>query len=102
MKNPRQILLAALAGVILMPAVVLAAKGEAKKGGSRPDFATLDKDGDGVVSEAEYLAGAKGEGTEAQAKKRFAALDADHDGKVTKEEMSARRGGGKKKGKDSK
>lgn len=102
MKNIRQILLAALAGVILVPAAVFAAKGDGKKGGARPDFATLDKDGDGVVTEVEFLAGAKGEGTEAQSKKRFATLDADHDGKLTKEEMSARRSGEKKKRKESK
>jgi len=50
------------------------------KGGKH--FAKMDIDGNGVVSEAEFLE---------HSKKRFAKLDANSDGGVTQEEMKAAR-----------
>jgi Ca2+-binding EF-hand superfamily protein len=54
-------------------------------------FKKADKDGDGSVSEAEFLG--KSEGDAATKKKEaFKKLDKDSDGKLTLEEFKARRG----------
>ncbi|MEE4117695.1 MAG: calcium-binding protein [Paracoccaceae bacterium] len=50
--------------------------------GDRPDFATLDADGDGRITEAEMAAR-----RDAVLAERFAAMDADGDGAVTLQEM---------------
>ena len=63
------------------------------------NFASIDKDGDGSISESEYVAALDGRAKADAAKKRFATLDKDGDGKLTKEEHAAgSKGGGKKKG----
>ncbi|MFT6526479.1 MAG: Ca2+-binding EF-hand superfamily protein [Celeribacter sp.] len=55
-------------------------KGMGPRGGMMPDFATLDADGDGQVTQAEL---------DAQKAARFAEIDADGDGSVTAEELAA-------------
>lgn len=52
-------------------------------------FAKLDKNGDGVVTEAEYVEAMKDKLGEDGAKAHFAELDKDHDGKLTSEEFAA-------------
>ncbi len=86
MKTSTRLLVTALVSALIIPLSAEAAKGERKKNQNHEgDFAAMDKDGDGYVSQAEYLAAMKDQGTEEAAKKRFAALDKDHDGKLTKE-----------------
>jgi Ca2+-binding EF-hand superfamily protein len=91
MKLPNRILLLTLAAAIALPLTASAAKGDKKKTGDSPEttFATIDKDGDGVVTETEYV-GLMGKtlGQEA-AKTRFADLDKDKNGKLSKEEFAA-------------
>jgi Ca2+-binding EF-hand superfamily protein len=95
----RLILLAAVA--LSVPAVVFAAKGEAKPKAALPkvSFETADKDKDGSVTEAEYLAALGENADQKRAKARFAQLDTNHDGKLSKEEMES---GAKRKKKESK
>lgn len=91
MKLPTRILLLSLAAAIALPVAASAAKGDRKKKNDSPEttFATLDKDGDGVVTQSEYVAlMGKTLGEEA-AKTRFSELDKDHDGKLTKEEYAS-------------
>ena len=59
-------------------------------------FKTADANGDGKVSEEEFLAGKK---DAEKAKEQFKGLDKDGDGSLTLEEFSAA-GGGKKKKKE--
>lgn len=99
MKTTHRILISTLVAALALPLAVQAAKGDRKKGDTADAFAKADKDGDGVVTEAEFIAAASGKGDEAAAKKRFARMDKDHDGKLTKEEFSA--AAGKKKKKDA-
>src|SRR4051794_26261041 len=90
MKLPRRILIAALVAGISLPAVSYAAKAEKKKTDTpAATFATLDKDGDGTVTQAEYVAAMKEKLGEDGAKTRFAELDKNSDGKLTKEEFGA-------------
>jgi Ca2+-binding EF-hand superfamily protein len=95
----RLILLAAV--VLTAPLAVFAAKGEAKPKTALPkvSFETADKDKDGSVTEAEFLAAMGENADQKRAKARFAQLDANHDGKLSKEEMES---GAKKKKKESK
>jgi len=61
-----------------------------KKGyGKTPaeEFAALDKNGDGVVTLAEYVEAMKDKLGEDGAKKHFGELDKNHDGKLTKTEF---------------
>ena len=97
MKTTRRILISTLVAVLALPLAVQAAKGDRKKGDAADAFAKADKDGDGVVTEAEFIAAMGGKGGEDTAKKRFARMDKDHDGKLTKEEFSAAAGKKKKK-----
>ena len=55
-------------------------------------FAEIDTDGDGAVSESEYVAAAERRAAEAAAE-RFAALDVDGDGSLSQDVLSGRRGG---------
>ena len=56
---------------------------------SAGDFADIDTDANGTVSEAEFTAykTAEGDTTEAEAAEKFAMIDADYDGEVTEAEM---------------
>jgi Ca2+-binding EF-hand superfamily protein len=95
----RLILVASIA--IAAPVALFAAKGDAKTRTALPkvSFETADKDKDGSVTEAEYLAAMGENADQKRAKARFGQLDADHNGKLSKEEMEA---SGKKKKKESK
>lgn len=99
MKLPYRILIATLATAIALPAVSFAAKADRKK---KPDataaaFPGADKDNDGVVTEAEYIAAKKATLGEEAAKTQFGKLDKDANGKLSKEEFSAGEEAPKKK-----
>lgn len=76
MKNLSLIALAAAiaAGLFVTDAA------EARGGGERASFETLDTDGDGMITQAEL---------DAQREARFAALDTNGDGQVTLDEFTA-------------
>lgn len=96
MKLNHRLVAALLVTALAIPGVALAAKGEGKKGG-KPAFGTLDKNGDGSISEAEFVA-ARGKKTdEGAAKTQFGKLDKNGDGKVSQEEFDAPAGKGEKK-----
>ncbi len=92
MKLTHRLLVVTFAAAVALPAVVFAAKGDKKKNADpAATFATYDKDGDGSISEAEFLAAEKDKGTPEAAKARFAAMDKNNDGKIAKDEFT---GGG--------
>lgn len=93
----KRILIAATAALLSLPLVLNAADENKKKGGA---FAAADTNGDGKISEAEFVASVKGKMDDEAAKKRFAALDKDKDGSLSREEFAAA-GGGKKKKKEN-
>lgn len=95
----RLILLAAV--ILAAPLAVFAAKGESKSKTALPkvSFETADKDKDGSVTEAEFLAAMGENADQKRAKARFAQLDTNHDGKLSKEEMES---GAKRKKKENK
>lgn len=98
MKVSTRLLVTVLASALALPAVSFAAKGDAKKNGKAPaGFAAIDKDSDGNLTEAEFVAAMEGRGNDTAAKKRFSALDKDNNGKVSKDEFEAGRAGGEKK-----
>ncbi len=70
---------------VLLPAVAMAQGpgGPGKRGafGDRPSFETLDADGDGQITVAEF---------KALAQARFDAMDTDGNGVISEEEMTAR------------
>lgn len=68
-----------LAMALLSGLVMTASAVQAQDKRERPDFATLDADGDGAVTQAEL---------QAHAAARFAAIDADGSGAVTAEELA--------------
>ena len=78
MKNKTIIAVSALA--VLVAGV--AAPSLAKDGKGGKHFAKMDTDGNGTISQAEYLE---------RAKKQFAKIDADNNGELTKEELKAAR-----------
>lgn len=104
MKLPTRLLITALVSALALPIAAFAAKGEKKKKNDTPaaNFATMDKDSDGFVSEAEFIAATKGSGTEEAAKTKFSSLDKDQNGKLSRDEVAAAGKGkkGKKKKKD--
>jgi len=89
----KKFLLAATAALLSLPLALHAADENKKKGGG---FAAADTNGDGKVSQAEYVAAVKGKMDEAAAKAKFAELDKNKDGSLSPEEFSA--GAGEKKG----
>ncbi len=99
MKLPSRLLLAALATAIAIPATALAAKADRKNKKNDPaaTFASVDKDSDGSVNEAEYLAARKEKLGEEAAKTQFGKLDKDANGKLSKEEFAAGEEAPKKK-----
>ena len=76
MKNKTIVAVSALA--VLMAGVTAPSFAKDGKGGKH--FAKMDTDGNGTISQAEFLE---------RAKKRFAKMDADNNGEVTKEELKA-------------
>ena len=88
----KSVLTAALAASLSLP-LALHAADEAKKKGP---FVAADTNGDGKVSQTEYVAAMKGKLDEAAAKAKFADLDKNKDGSLSREEFNA--GGGEKKG----
>ena len=98
MKMPIRLILASLAAAIALPITASAAKADRKKKDSpETTFATIDKDGNGVVTPEEYV-GLMGKTLgETAAKARFDELDKDKNGKLTKEEFAASGSGEKKK-----
>jgi Ca2+-binding EF-hand superfamily protein len=104
MKLSNRFLLLTLAAAIALPVTASAAKGDRKKKNDTPEttFATLDKDGDGVVTEQEYV-GLMGKTLgESAAKTRFGDLDKDKNGKLSKEEYTSSGTEKKKRGKKNK
>jgi Ca2+-binding EF-hand superfamily protein len=87
----KQILIAATAVLLSLPLALNAADETKKKGA----FATADADGDGKVTQTEYVAAMKGKMDEAAAKAKFAELDKDKNGSLSAQEFNP--GGGKKK-----
>lgn len=74
------LLVGALGAGMLATAVAAHDMRGGARGGERPDFSTLDTDGNGQISAEEF---------EARGAVRFAALDTDGDGKLSAEELSA-------------
>ncbi len=69
-----------LMAVLLSGLVVAAGAASANERGERPDFATLDLNGDGALTLEEL---------QAQAEARFASIDTDSDGGLSAEELIA-------------
>lgn len=93
MKLTKRVLITTLVSAIALPLVGFAAKGERRKKDKDETpavaFATVDKDSDASVTQAEYIAALKEKLGEEAAKTRFTALDKDSNGKLTKEEYEA-------------
>jgi Ca2+-binding EF-hand superfamily protein len=90
MKSARLIPVALLAAVIALPFTAFAAKADRKKADdSHPAFAAVDKDNNGSVSQAEFVAALKEKLGEDGAKAKFTELDKDKDGKLSAEEYAA-------------
>lgn len=72
-------------------AAIAGAGAMAASAGEMAAFTDIDANGDGQVSEAEFVSfkTADGEYTEAEASEKFAKIDADYDGVVTEAEMTA-------------
>ncbi|MDP3068906.1 MAG: EF-hand domain-containing protein [Opitutaceae bacterium] len=88
MKPTHRILLAALVTAIALPASAFAAKADKKKTATPTEtFASVDKNGDGVITVEEFLATQKDKLGEEAAKTRFATLDKNKDGKLAKDEF---------------
>ncbi|WP_293898692.1 EF-hand domain-containing protein [Phenylobacterium sp.] len=72
--------------LIFAAAALAALAGAGVAAAQAPDPATIikawDKDGDGAVSKAEWIAAGR-------PAERFDAVDANHDGKITAEELAA-------------
>ena len=93
----KQIITAAVAVLLSLPLALNAADKAKKKGNP---FAAADTDGNGKVSQAEFVAAMKDKGDAAAVKARFAKMDKDSDGSLTQEEFNAgaaKKGGKKKK-----
>ena len=76
--------IAVIAALITLPLVASAAD-EKKAGG----FAALDKDKDGKVSKAEFMASPAAQKDSGKAESRFKALDTNNDGFLSQEEYAA-------------
>jgi len=88
----KRFLITATAVLLSLPLAVSAADANKKKG----PFVAADTDGDGKVSQAEYIASVKDKMDEAAAKAKFTELDKDKNGSLSREEFNA--GAGEKKG----
>jgi hypothetical protein len=86
----KSLVIAVCTASLLLPTFALAAKGDNKKNNDPAAvFASLDKDGNGSVSQAEYVEAMKEKLGEDGAKKHFAELDKNKDGSLTKDELGA-------------
>lgn len=89
MNLTHRLLVVTIATAVALPSAVFAAKADRKKNATpAATFATIDKDSDGVISEAEFLAAEKGKVSDEAAKSRFAAMDKNSDGKLAKDEFT--------------
>jgi Ca2+-binding EF-hand superfamily protein len=79
--------LVATLSIIGMPASAQAGDGE-KKAKAKEKFEELDRNGDGLISRREYVAGRQGVQA-VKAAKRFKAMDVDGDGSVSPSEFKA-------------
>ena len=86
-----------LAATTSLSSIARAAKPEKQPDKQAAAFAEMDKNGDGVVTQAEYVDAMKDKLGDDGAKAHFAELDKDHDGKLTKEEFGLKTA--KKRGK---
>jgi hypothetical protein len=90
MKSPVRWLVPCL---LALPFAAHAAKADKKEGMMEKTpaavFANLDQDGNGHLSQVEYVAAQKERIGEDGAKTRFAELDKNKDGKLTREEFGA-------------
>lgn len=77
------LLLAAVAALVSLPVESFAADVGRKKSA----FSKADTDGDGKVTQAEFVAAAKGKRGESKAADAFARLDKNKDGSLTTEEF---------------
>ena len=103
MKLRKIALFAALAAAFTLPFTAEAATGDRKKiQAASPAFSSVDKDGNGSVTQEEYVAAMKDSIGEETAKTQFASLDKDKDGKLSKEEFEAGAAGKKEKKKKNK
>jgi len=107
MKIPTRILVTALVASLAFPAAGFAAKADRKKkdknDAGAPAFSSLDKNNDGFVSQAEFLAAMKDKGgSEDALKSRFASMDKDSDSKLSKEEFETAGKGKKERRKKNK
>jgi Ca2+-binding EF-hand superfamily protein len=81
-------LVAALAFAVLSPAAVMAQEIKPKMDPEKV-FKRRDADGDGSISEDEFLAAAKEDKQKDMMKKRFGKIDANGDGKLSLDEFKA-------------
>ena len=81
-------LMAAVACAMLVPAAVMAQDAKPKMDPAKL-FKKRDTNGDGAVSEDEFLAAAKEDKQKEAMKKRFSKIDSNGDGKLSLEEFTA-------------
>jgi Ca2+-binding EF-hand superfamily protein len=93
---------AALAAAFSLPFTAEAAKGDKRKKGAAPAFSSIDKNGDGTITQEEYVAAMKDSIGEETAKTQFGSLDKNKDDKLSSEEYSAAAAGKKEKKKKNK
>jgi Ca2+-binding EF-hand superfamily protein len=83
--------IASIVAILTLSASMVIAKEAKEKKQATPEeaFKKLDSNGDGKVSEAEFLASPGAQKDAEKAKEKFKSLDADKDGSLTLEELSA-------------
>jgi hypothetical protein len=89
-------LMAAVAFAVFTPAAVMAQETKPKMDPEKV-FKKRDANGDGAISEDEFLAAAKEDKQKEMLKKRFGKMDSNADGKLSLDEFKAGMGPAKKK-----